>query len=181
LYKKRPLTVQKLIMEIQNNTVVSITYDLKIGSAEGALVEKVDSSAPFVFLFGAGGLLPEFEENLHGLTAGKSFEFTIESDNAYGPVQEEAIIELPLSIFEVDGLVPDDLLVVGRYLTMQDHQGNPLRGKIEKVGAENVTMDFNHPLAGADLHFKGGVESIREATEEELAHGHVHGEGGHHH
>lgn len=181
MYKKRPLVVQKLIMEIQNNTVVSITYDLKIGNAEGALVEKVEASAPFVFLFGAGGLLPEFEENLSGLTAGKAFEFTIESDNAYGPVQDEAVIELPLNIFEVDGAVPDDLLVVGRYLTMQDHQGNPLRGKVEEVGTEKVKMDFNHPLAGADLYFKGGVENVREASEEEIAHGHVHGEGGHHH
>ena len=168
-------------MEIQNNTVVSITYDLKVGNADGALVEKVEAAAPFVFLFGAGGLLPEFEENLNGLSAGKAFEFTIESDNAYGPVQEEAIIELPLNIFEVDGAVPDDLLVIGRYLTMQDHQGNPLRGKVVEVGADKVKMDFNHPLAGVDLYFKGGVESVREATEEEIAHGHVHGEGGHHH
>lgn len=168
-------------MEIKNNTVVSITYDLKIGNAEGALVEKVEASAPFVFLFGAGGLLPEFEENLHGLTEGKAFEFSIESDNAYGPVQDEAIIELPINIFEVDGVIPEDLLVVGRYLTMQDHQGNPLRGRIEKIGLEQVTMDFNHPLAGADLHFKGGVLNVREASEEEIAHGHVHGEGGHHH
>lgn len=175
------MAVQKMIMEIQNNTVVSITYDLKIGNAEGALVEKVEAFAPFVFLFGAGGLLPEFEENLSGLTEGKAFEFSIESDNAYGPVQDEAIIELPLNIFEVDGAIPDDLLVVGRYLTMQDHQGNPLRGKVEEVGTDKVKMDFNHPLAGADLHFKGGVVSIREASEEELAHGHVHGEGGHHH
>ncbi len=168
-------------MEITNNTVVGITYDLKIGNPEGALVEKVEAAAPFVFLFGAGGLLPEFEENLHGLSEGKSFEFTIESDNAYGPVQEEAIIELPINIFETDGRIPDDLLVVGRYLTMQDHQGNPLRGRIEKVGLEQVTMDFNHPLAGADLYFKGGVISVREATAEEVAHGHVHGPDGHHH
>ncbi len=168
-------------MEIQNNTVVGITYDLKIGNSEGSLVEKVEASAPFVFLFGSGNLLPEFEQNLHSLTEGKAFEFTIESENAYGPVQEEAIIELPINIFEVDGVIPEDLLVEGRYLTMQDHQGNPLRGRIEKVGLENVTMDFNHPLAGADLFFKGGVLSVREASAEEIAHGHVHGPDGHHH
>jgi FKBP-type peptidyl-prolyl cis-trans isomerase SlyD len=64
---------------------------------------------------------------------------------------------------------------------LQDSEGNPLDGRVVEIGEDTVTVDLNHPLAGEDLHFKGEILSVREATEEELEHGHVHGEGGHHH
>lgn len=167
-------------MKIAKNTVVSLTYELKANDASGALVEKVDETEPFVFLFGNGSLLKEFEDNLAGLEPGKAFEFLITSENAYGGFSEEAVIDLPRSIFEEEGPA-DEILVVGNYLTLEDQHGNPLRGRIKAVGAENVTMDFNHPLAGQNLHFKGGVVDVREATASELEHGHAHGPGGHHH
>ena len=75
----------------------------------------------------------------------------------------------------------DMLLEEGKILNMQDQHGNPLRGKVTNVGDETVTMDFNHPMAGEDLYFSGEVVGVREATEEELDHGHVHGPGGHEH
>lgn len=168
-------------MKIAENTVVSLTYTLRVDDQEGQLVEQVTDAQPFVFLYGAGGLLQEFEDNLKDLEPGKAFEFRIESENAYGPFSEEAVVDLPISVFEIDGKVQDDLLQVGNYLTLRDHTGRPLRGKVEEVSAEQVKMDFNHPLAGQNLFFKGGVIEVREATEEEIAHGHVHGEGGVHH
>ena len=168
-------------MKIEKDTVVSLTYELKAGDATGAVVEKVDESAPFLFLFGSGSLLKDFEDNLRGLEPGKAFEFTIKSDDAYGPFSDEAIIEIPKNIFEIDGRIEDGLLTEGNYLTLEDNQGNPLRGKVLSAADEIVKMDFNHPLAGQDLHFKGGVVDVREATETELAHGHVHGPDGHHH
>lgn len=168
-------------MKIDNNTVVSLSYTLKLDNAEGQLIEQVNDAEPFLFLFGAGGVLPDFETNLKGLEAGKAFEFTIESAKAYGPVSEEAVVQLPLSVFEVDGELQKDLLVEGHYLTLRDHTGQPLRGMVKTVTEEGVTMDFNHPLAGQNLHFSGGVVAVREATPDELAHGHVHGEGGHQH
>ena len=168
-------------MKIADKTVVSITYTLRIDDQEGTLVEQVTDAEPFTFLFGAGGLLQQFEDNLKDLEPGKAFEFNIDSENAYGPYSDEAVVDLPKSVFEIDGKVQDDLLQVGNYLTLRDHTGKPLRGKVEEVLPENVKMDFNHPLAGQDLHFKGGVLEVREATTEELEHGHAHGSGGHQH
>jgi FKBP-type peptidyl-prolyl cis-trans isomerase SlyD len=168
-------------MKIDKDTVVSLSYELKAGDAQGPVVEKVEQSEPFVFLFGSGQLLKDFEDNLRGLEPGKAFEFTIKSGDAYGAFSDEAVIEIPKNIFEVDGRIEEGLLTEGNYLTLEDHQGNPLRGKVNSVNDTIVTMDFNHPLAGQDLHFKGGVVDVREATETELAHGHVHGPGGHHH
>ena len=168
-------------MKIAKNSVVALTYELKAGPEQGSIVEKVDEAEPFVFMFGNGQLLKDFEDQLSGLEAGKSFEFTIKASNAYGEFTPEAIIELPKSIFEENGPAEEGLLVIGNFLTLEDQHGNPLRGRIQNINADIVTMDFNHPLAGQDLHFKGGVIEVREATESELAHGHVHGAGGHHH
>lgn len=168
-------------MKIAENTVVSISYELKADNNEGLTIEQVDAGQPFVFLFGAGSVLKDFETNLAGLEVGHSFAFGIKSEDAYGNFSEEAIVELPLSVFEVDGVVQHDVLVVGNFLTLRDHTGQPLRGKVQEVTDEQVKMDFNHPLAGQNLFFKGDVVEVREATEEELAHGHVHGPGGHHH
>jgi FKBP-type peptidyl-prolyl cis-trans isomerase SlyD len=90
------------------------------------------------------------------------------------------VVDLPLNIFEGPD-VPADILSVGATLPMQDQDGNPMDGRVLEIGAETVKMDFNHPLAGEELHFKGEILEVREATAEELDHGHVHGPGGHHH
>jgi FKBP-type peptidyl-prolyl cis-trans isomerase SlyD len=80
-----------------------------------------------------------------------------------------------------DGKIEEGLLKVNHILPMMDSEGNRVEGIIREIGIEKVKMDFNHPLAGKDLHFVGRVETIREANQEELDHGHVHGPGGHHH
>lgn len=168
-------------MNISKNKVVSLLYELHVGSAGGELVEKVDPSDPFVFIFGSGGLLPEFESNLLGKKGGDTFEFGIKSENAYGTFSLEAIVELPKSIFMVNGEIATEMLHVGKMVPMRDEQGHPLHGKVLKVDIDKVKMDFNHPMAGKDLHFKGEILEVRDATQEELSHGHVHGPGGHHH
>jgi len=81
----------------------------------------------------------------------------------------------------VDGKVQDGLLVVDNIITMQDNQGNQFAGRVAKIEEETVKMDFNHPMAGQDLYFTGKVVGVRDASPEELDHGHVHGEGHHHH
>ncbi len=164
------------------NTVVSLTYQLRIDHAEGDVVETVLEEQPFVFLFGGGNLLPDFETNLKGKTSGSSFEFLIQSENGYGPYEQEAVIQVPRHIFESDPNADvETLLTIGNFLTLLDQDGNPLRGKVLEKDNENVTMDFNHPLAGRNLFFAGEILNVREATAEELDHGHVHGPGGHHH
>ena len=103
------------------------------------------------------------------------------SEDAYGNQSDEAIIELEKSIFEIDGKMDEELVAVGKMLTMQDQNGNPLEGRILAIKDSKVIMDFNHPLAGENLHFSGKVLEVRDASKEEMEHQHVHGAGGHHH
>lgn len=160
--------------------VVSLSYELRKGGPEGEIVESVESDKPVQFLVGAGRLIPRFEENVISLSNDEGFEFTVKSDEAYGLVNEKAVVDLPKDIFMVDGQLAEDLLEVGKILNMQDQEGNPHRGQVKEIGEETVKMDFNHPLAGMDLHFKGKVLDSREATPEEISHGHVHtGKDGH--
>ncbi|HOP04446.1 MAG TPA: FKBP-type peptidyl-prolyl cis-trans isomerase [Tenuifilaceae bacterium] len=164
-------------MVITKDKVVSLSYELKVN---GELVDKAEANNPLEFLYGRGALIARFEENINNLGIGDSFEFMIPSNEGYGDVNQEAIIDLPKDIFKVDGEIEENLLEVGKYLPMLDQEGNQLNGKILEIKEEAVVMDFNHPLAGQDLHFTGKVESIREATDEELSHGHVHSHGHHH-
>lgn len=167
-------------MKQEDTKVISLTYELRHGNAEGELIESVNKDNPAEFLFGAGQLNPKFEENVSKIADKGEFEFVIEAGEAYGEVNNAAIADLPKDIFVIDGKLAEDLLVVGNVINMQDQNGNPLRGKVQEIGNDNVKMDFNHPLAGMDLHFKGEVLTRRDATAEEIDHGHVHtGRDGH--
>jgi FKBP-type peptidyl-prolyl cis-trans isomerase SlyD len=168
-------------MIISKNKVVTVTYQLHEGSANGHVVEETSADEPFVFLFGGGNLLPDFEANLNGLKEGDSFQFNIDSNNAYGEADPSAVVELPLSIFVIDGQIAGDLLQIGNVVPMRNDQGHLLHGKVVSIGANEVMMDFNHPMAGKDLFFSGTVLSVREASPTEIEHGHVHGADGHHH
>lgn len=164
-------------MIAEKDQVVSIVYELRSGSKEGEVVEALTAENPLTFLFGTGGLLPKFEENLSGLAAGDRFEFLLPSEDAYGPVVESAIVHVPQTIFEIDGKIDENLMKIGNMVPMMDAEGRRLNGKVLSIEGDAVKMDFNHPMAGNDLHFKGEVTGIRSATEEELAHGHTHGQG----
>ncbi len=153
--------------------VIALTYELREGGPEGDLLESVNKEKPIEFLFGAGRLNQSFEENVQSLDEGQAFEFLIESDKAYGQTNDKAIVDLPKSIFVIDGKLAEDLLVEGNIINMEDQEGNPHRGKIMSIGDEKVKMDFNHPLAGMDLHFQGKVISRRDPTPEELEQGYV--------
>ena len=164
----------------QEAKVISLSYELRHGHADGEIIEVVNKEKPAEFLFGTGQLNPKFEENVGNLSENETFEFVIPADEAYGKIDQAAIVDLPKDVFVVDGKLAEDLLVVGNMINMQDQNGNPLRGKITEIGTDKVKMDFNHPLAGLDLHFKGEILGSREATKEEVDHGHVHtGQDGH--
>ncbi len=162
------------IMKVGNNKVVTMTYTLHLNNEQGEVIQKVDESRPFVQLFGVGALLPAFERNLTGLEEGDTFGFALSAEEGYGNPSDEAILKLDKKIFEIDGKVDTDMVAVGKTITMQDNQGHPLDGKVLAVEEDSVVMDFNHPLAGENLYFTGSILNVREATEEELAHGHVH-------
>ncbi len=163
-------------MIIDKNKVVALKYELRINAQDGELVEKVENDRPLQFIFGIGNMLEKFETNINGLKLGDNFNFKIKSIEAYGEPNPEMVIDVPKEVFKIDGKIDENLLVLNKVIPMRDQQGNHLNGKIVKMNGEHVTMDFNHALAGNDLFFKGEVLEVREATEEELSHGHIHGD-----
>lgn len=156
-------------MKIEKNLFVALTYELRTdGSADGPLVEKCDESRPLRFVFGAGLMLPMFEKQIEGLTSGSKFQFSLKPEDAYGAYDEQALVDIPKSVFVVDGVVRDDLLKVGTRVPMMNDQGQRIDGFVKSVDDNNVKMDFNHPLAGETLYFAGEILEVRVATEEEL-------------
>jgi len=160
-------------MAIDKQKVVSVTYQLSVNDSDGEVVETVDKEKPLTFLYGVGNMLEKFEENIKGLNEGDNFNFKIPSEEAYGEASEDAIVDLPIDTFKIEGEIDYDLLKEGNYIPMQDQEGNRLDGIVLEVGEEKVKMDFNHPLAGDDLYFKGQVVSIRDASEDEINQGYV--------
>lgn len=168
-------------MTIEANKVVSLNYKLT-NHKTGEKIEETSPDHPMVFLFGVESIIPDFEINIAGKKAGDTFKFAIESVKAYGEPSADNNAVIPLEVFfQEDGKINEKEVYVGATLPMSDNQGNNMMGKVLEITAENLTMDFNHPLAGTDLHFEGEILDVRAATEEEIAHGHVHGEHGHHH
>jgi len=171
-------------MIIEKNKVVSVQYTLHIINEDGTeeIAEETKPSEPFVFMVGGGDLIQEFENNLLGKNVGNNFDFIIKAINGYGEYDETALVELPLDAFKNEkGVVDYDMLEEGNEVPMTDSEGNRLIGIIADVNDKLVTMDFNHPFAGCDLHFTGKISAIRDAEAEEISHGHIHGEDGHHH
>ncbi len=153
-------------MKVEKNMYVSLAYKLTVNNE---VVEDVKAEAPLDFIFGVGMLLPKFEESVAGKVVGDTFAFTLTPEESYGPYTEEAIIELPRNIFEVEGVVDESIVKPGAILPMVDNQGNQMPGKVLEVTAEFVKMDFNHPMAGKVLNFEGEVVGVREATDADMA------------
>jgi FKBP-type peptidyl-prolyl cis-trans isomerase SlyD len=165
-------------MIIEKNKVVSLIYELRVDNSKGDVIESLNDDKPLTFLYGTGALLPKFEANIDGMKVGDAFAFDLKCEDAYGMATEDAVVEIPKHVFEVDGEFDNDMVKEGNAIPMMDGEGNRLNGVVVSVGAETVTMDFNHPLAGDDLHFHGKIVEIREATSEELEHGHIHASSG---
>jgi FKBP-type peptidyl-prolyl cis-trans isomerase SlyD len=161
-------------MKIEKNVVVDLDYTLRKDNQEGTVIEATKDSKPLVFIFGIGMMIPAFEENLEGKTTGDLVNFGIQAENAYGTHDAEAIMDVPIKYFEIDGKIEREKLVEGMPVNMQDTEGRMYTGVIQNQGIETITVDFNHPMAGQDLHFSVKINSVREATESELDHGHIH-------
>lgn len=164
-------------MKIQPQHVVSLTYDLYVDQ-DGAetLVESATQEQPLTFLFGAGQMLPKFEENLSSLSTGETYDFKLSAEDAYGQYDEEAVATLPMEMFN-----GQETPEIGSILPLQDNHGNRFQGQVVSIAEDGVIVDLNHPMAGQELHFKGNIINVRPATPEELSHGHAHGPDGHHH
>ena len=156
------------------NNVITVDYKLFKDTAEGEMIESTEGKQPLVFLSGVGQMIPEFEANVVNLKVGETFSFGIKAENAYGVKSDDAIIELPQDMFMQDGKLVEQV-VVGNILPLEDQNGHVHPAKVVSINETTVTMDVNHPLAGQDLHFTGSVVEVREATQDEVQHGHVQG------
>ncbi|MDD2511909.1 MAG: FKBP-type peptidyl-prolyl cis-trans isomerase [Proteiniphilum sp.] len=157
-------------MKITDNKYVTLTYDLNVGEGEEReLMEQATAERPLEFIFGTNSMLEAFEKQIEGLAEGDSFSFRLTPEEAYGDYDEEKVLDLPKSIFEIDGKIDENVLFEGNTVPMMDASGNHLMGSVVAVGDETVTMDFNHPLAGELMHFEGRVTGVRDASAEEIA------------
>jgi FKBP-type peptidyl-prolyl cis-trans isomerase SlyD len=157
-----------LSQHVENKKIVSLTYVLREGGPEGQVLEVMDNTWPLVFLYGSGLMLSSFEERIKGLGEGEQFSFTLAADEAYGPVQEGNIVPVPLYVFQVKGVLQEHLTEPGGFVTLTDDLGDSHNGKVLERRKDSVVVDFNHALAGKDLHFDGEILHLRDASEEEL-------------
>lgn len=158
-------------MNIQPKSVVTLTYRLNIKDEQGneILFQETDPKDPFIFLCGAGQLIPAFEKQLFNKVSGDTFDFWIPANEAYGERKLENIIPFPIHHFlDEQGKLNTEVFQVGNIIQLMDANGNEMLAKIHHVGLEEVTLDFNHDLAGKDLHFTGSIIFVRPATSYEL-------------
>jgi FKBP-type peptidyl-prolyl cis-trans isomerase SlyD len=161
-------------MYIEKNKVVSLTYTLRFDNAEGEIIEEIDNENPEKVLIGHENLFEKFEAQILKLKQGETFEFTLSPDESYGDYDEEKLIELPKENFFIDDKFDDEMVYEGAIIPMEDEE-NDIHAEaiVVEVGDTNVKLDFNHPLAGETLHFKGNILEVRDATEEEIKFGDV--------
>ncbi|KAA3642851.1 MAG: peptidylprolyl isomerase [Chloroflexi bacterium] len=157
--------------KVADNVVVSMEYTLTV---EGDVVDSSKEAGPIEFLQGHANIIPGLESELYGLKVGDSKEVTVEPANGYGELDDEAFQEVARSEFP-DEITPE----IGMELQMR--QGEQIiEATVVELGDEMIKLDFNHPLAGKTLNFSVKVADLREATQEEKDHGHVHSHGHHH-
>lgn len=156
-------------MSISVNKMVTLSYILKADNKSGEIIEQTTVESPLQFVYGVGMMLPMFESNLSGLKQDDNFEMTLEAKDAYGEIDDTAIVDLEKDIFLIDGVFEAERFAVGSQIPMQTADGHRLNGTVVDVTDDTVKMDFNHPLAGTTLYFEGKIIEVRDATEEELA------------
>jgi FKBP-type peptidyl-prolyl cis-trans isomerase SlyD len=160
-------------MKIEKGHVVTFHYTLR--NSEGDVIDSSENGNPLSYIHGYGHIIKGLETKLEGRAVGDKFDAVIAPKDAYGEVNQQLIQVVPKSGFE-----GDDELQVGIQVEVETEQGSRI-AQVSKIEGKNVTLDLNHPLAGMQLFFKIELVGIRQATQEELDHGHVHGPGGHHH
>ncbi len=161
-------------MQIENNRVVSFEYTLR--NKNGDVLDQSEAGNPLSYIHGHGQLIPGVEKNLLGKGAGDALRFVVPPAEGYGEYDPEAQQQVDKSAFP-----PGMPVEAGQQFLATDQSGAQRPVRISNVEGDTVTIDLNHPLAGEDLDFDVKVTDVREATQEELEHGHVHGPEGHDH
>lgn len=158
---------------VQTDVVVSMEYTLRV---DDEVVDSSEGQDPLQFLAGHGNIISGLEREMMGMKVGDSKDVVIVPADGYGEYDDEAFMNVPRGEFPKDMPVEE-----GMELTVRDDAGQARYARIETVDGDSVTLNFNHPLAGDELHFNVKVVALREPTGEELEHGHVHQGGEHHH
>jgi FKBP-type peptidyl-prolyl cis-trans isomerase SlyD len=158
------------LMNIRDDMVVTLEYTLKV---DGAVIDTSENSEPIQFIQGQGHIIPGLERQLYGMSKGESKLVAISPAEGYGEVDDKAYTDVPRSQFPAD--IP---LEIGIALQLRDQSGETLNATIAEIDQETVHLNFNHPLAGKELNFSIKVVDLREATPEEMDHGHVHDSNG---
>ena len=161
-------------MTIANNKVVTLDFTVK-NADTNEVIETSEGGEPLLYLHGFNNLVPGLEKALAGKNVGEAFDVAVNAEEGYGVRDDSMIQQVPMKAFE-----GAEKVEVGMAFTADGPEGQVV---VEVTNIENdiVTIDANHPLASVNLAFSGAIKDIRDASQEELEHGHVHGEGGHQH
>lgn len=149
-----------------------VLFDFTLRDADQEVIEDSAESGPLAFIQGAGQIVPGLEAAMEGRSAGEEFTVVVQPEEGYGLIDEDAI--QIISRAQVEG----EEFEVGAMLFTEDEDGEPAPVFVTRIEGDEITIDGNHPLAGEELHFSVAIRSVRDATPEELEHGHAHGEGG---
>lgn len=158
------------IKTVGPNQIIEIKYILREANAQGEIHEVMDENWPFKFLFGAGALLPEFENQLEGLAEGQMFEFTIPAEKAYGQPDVEKKVQVFLDEIEENHRYPIDNYEEGDNISLVTKDKRSFVGTIEQLTDQYMVVDGNHAMVGKNLHFVGQILNIRDARKDELEH-----------
>jgi FKBP-type peptidyl-prolyl cis-trans isomerase SlyD len=152
---------------VQDNQIVTMSYELKV---DGGVVDKSDEAEPIQFLQGAGNIIPGLERQLYGMKIGETRTVVVAPAEGYGEVDESGYLTIPRAEFPSD--IP---LETGLALQVRTEDDEEMDAYIVEINDDAVRLNLNHPLAGKELHFTVKVLALRPATDEEVAHGHIHG------
>ena len=156
-------------MENKHNMFVAVSYTLyTVDGEKKEKIEEAPASKPFEFITGFGVTLDEFEKQIAQLDKGADFEFQLSKEQAYGDFEQERVLDLDRSIFQINGHFDHENIFEGAVVPLQNEDGNRFYGRVLEIGADKVKMDLNHPLAGKTLCFSGKVIDKREATNQEI-------------
>lgn len=161
-------------MRIEKGRVVDLDYSLHLG--DGDVVDRSEPGEPLTYLHGEGEIVPGLETALEGMEQGQQKQVVVSPGDGYGDRDPKRVQRVPREAFP-PGFVPE----VGMELSAQGPDGEEVPFVVQSVEPAAVTIDLNHPLAGKTLHFDITVRGVREATPDELQHGHAHGPEGHEH
>lgn len=157
--------------KIQPGKYVELGYDLYKVDADGSeeLVHQTSSDDPEKIIFGVTrGVIEPLEVAIDGLGVGDTFDVKVEAAKAFGPYDPEQVATLPKEVFEIDGKFDSEAVRPGAALPMMTQDGFRITGVVREVTDKEVKMDFNHPLAGKDVRFKGSILAVRDASEDEI-------------